>query len=269
MVTVIKSRKGLHLTMTLALAAGAAARADYAPVKPGNVWAYQGAVARRFFGGSPMDSARERLTVEIIRENAAAGTFDVRLRDSLFARWSLKSHTPSHSLPDTVIEGTLTYFQDGDRIHLAPANALERPYHGFAALLTNTVFFTAHTAIPGGRSNMITTPASVEATLAAERFEADPQDAWKARFVEGVGFHSGGYRSFPGPVCAGDITRHLELETFNGKAVEVLIAPVAAPLPKETKASCALARPRGRGGMAYGAVPQARRFNAAGRTLAR
>src|SRR4051812_4992020 len=88
----------------LILAAGAV-RADFAPLKPGNLWVYQGSYSA-YSGVGAASQGREWLSLEIVDTKQGGDTsyFRVRLRDSVYARESRSTYSGSlQPLPDTVL----------------------------------------------------------------------------------------------------------------------------------------------------------------------
>jgi len=238
--------------MTSLILAIGACRADYAPLKVGNIWVYNGSLS--FIRGNSyawQEQFQERLSLEVLSRSLAADTvhYRIRMRDSLFAR--KRQPVPSSPLqadPDTVISQVLTFATWADHVILMPvkSDSSRIPDAGYS-LFQSPRFLLAHVALPGDPGRV---PGSDPASGSEETYTDDRGSTtdWKDWYVNDVGLFYEGYQA--ADECGLFLARNLYLSEFNGKKISIGVDPPAAfslPLRKETFISCSLRRDPGSG----------------------
>lgn len=242
-----KRSRTIRGMMSLILLAIGACRADYAPLKVGNLWVYDGSLF--YVRGNSyawQGQFQERLSLEVLSRSLAADTvhYRIRMRDSLFARKRQPVRSaPLQTDPDTVISQVLTFATWADHVILMPyqSDSGRVPDAGYS-LFQAPRFLLAHADLPG---QPVMVPGSNPVSGAKEIYTDDRESTtdWTDWYVNDVGLFYEGYQA--ADECGIYLTRNLYLSQFNGKNISIGVDAPAAyspPLPKEAYITCSLRR---------------------------
>lgn len=252
-----QSERTVWITAAVLLSLGAGgSRADYAPLKAGNSWVYEGSFSirdgNRYFAEV---EARERLSVEVLSRQVVGDTalFRVRMRDSLYARKWQAYGAALQDQADTLLSQVVTYASIGDSVFRVPpaadsgrlSDSIERAFRNWRfSLFETTRFFAAHRALPG---NPTPVPGADPRTpiLDARTFKPDPDYSgnWEDWYTDGIGSIYEHFHGYAGN-CGPEVDRSLYLTRFNGRDAVFPVNPPGKPMAKAAKSACSLARGR-------------------------
>jgi len=234
----------------LGLALGSV-QADFAPLKIGNRWAYEGSISMSGgFRRIKQLLARERLTLEILSQRQSGDTslYLIKMRDSLSARkWWTSTTNGWEDQQDTVLSQVVKYASLRDSVFQLPAaidsgivvdsSDIGLPGAHFSVFRT-TLLLNAHRSLSGQ-------PQVVPGSDPAKRaFSTQHLQNWFFQwtdwYVDDVGAFFEQLRM--NGECGPYLTRSLYLAQFNGKEVSIGVTPPGWPLAKEGVIACSLAR---------------------------
>jgi len=226
-------------------------QADYAPLKVGNRWAYEGSFSIPAVSPNRNQvEARERLTLEVLSQRQSGDTslYRIKMRDSLFARkWRAASMNALRDQPDTILSQVLTYASLRDSVFQVPAaidsgalgdsNIFELPGSHFS-VFRSTLLLIAHRTLSGQPQTVPGSDPSKRAFATLHSLSSYAQ--WSDWYVDDVGAF---FEQFLiNTQCARILTRNLYLAQFNGKEVSIGVTPPGSPLGKEGMIACSAMR---------------------------
>lgn len=235
----------------LGLALGSV-QADFAPLKIGNQWAYEGTLSIDApYANRSLVEARERLTLEVLSQRQSGDTslYRIKMRDSLFAR---KGRTGTinglQNLPDTILSQVLTFASLRDSVFQLPAvidsglladsGNFDFPAPHFS-VFRSTLLLIAHRSLTG-QPQVVPGSNPAKRAFATQHF-LDWSTQWTDWYVDDVGAFFEQF--FINSECGHLVARSLYLTQFNGKEVSIGVAPPGWPLAKQGMIACSLTRP--------------------------
>lgn len=235
---------------TFFLVALGSIQADFAPLKIGSRWAYDGSLSLTGFRRIRELQARERLTLEVLSQRQSGDTslYRIKMRDSVFARKrQATTVSPWEDLSDTVLSQVLTYASLRDSVFQLPAtidsgmlvdsNDFDLPGPHFS-VFRSTLLLIAHRTLTGQ-------PQVVPGSTPAKRaFATQHSQSWFAQWTDWYVDDVGGFfeQFFINSECGHLVTRNLYLTQFDGKEVSIGVTPPGWPLAKEGMIACSLTR---------------------------